>query len=193
MWYCQGQLLLVIYRVKCDHNSSTFSPAPSVIPSMWVRLKTVCPLVFLQLTPSSRYPHQISQTPFDISWNVYSITYPLILITSPAAILNLPINSLCPLDTALVLTSGNFHLIFSPSPSLLQTPGGTFHVKPSLPFVHLHLLSSDWHTSVIIKIFWMFPYAFPLTFSEHIHTTIHFCLNSLSSFLIAEFHILSAL
>jgi hypothetical protein len=44
--------------------------------------------------------------------------------------LNLPINS-CPLDTALVLTSDNFHSIFCPSPFLphlllLQPLGNTF-------------------------------------------------------------------
>ena len=37
---------------------------------------------------------------------------------------NLAINSPCPLDTALVLTSDNFHLIFSPSlpPFLSRNP-----------------------------------------------------------------------
>ena len=39
---------------------------------------------------------------------VYSITCPLILTISPAAILNLPTNSFCLLDTALALTSDNF-------------------------------------------------------------------------------------
>ena len=43
---------------------------------------------------------------------VYFITYPLILITSPTAILNLSINLFCPVDTALVLTSDDFHSIF---------------------------------------------------------------------------------
>ena len=45
---------------------------------------------------------------------MYSITYPVILITSPTTILNWPINLFCPLETALVLTSDNFHLIFPP-------------------------------------------------------------------------------
>ena len=49
---------------------------------------------------------------------VYSIIYLLILITSPTTILNF-INLLCPLDTALVLTSDDFHSIFPPSPPLL--------------------------------------------------------------------------
>ena len=47
---------------------------------------------------------------------MYSRTCPLILITSPAAILNLPINLSCLLDTTLVLTSDNLHLIFPPAP-----------------------------------------------------------------------------
>ena len=59
---------------------------------------------------------------------VYSIPCLLILIISPAAILNLLINSFCPLDTALVLTSDNFHLIFPQSTPLLPSscsfPGG---------------------------------------------------------------------
>ena len=55
---------------------------------------------------------------------VYSIPCLLILIISPAAILNLPINSFCPLDTVLALTSDDFHLIFSPflPPSCLASP-----------------------------------------------------------------------
>ena len=51
----------------------------------------------------------------------YFITYPPILIMSPATILNLPVNSLCPLDTALVLISGNLFYIFPPSPPLLPS------------------------------------------------------------------------
>ena len=58
---------------------------------------------------------------------MYSRTCSLILITSPATILNLPINFLCPLDTALVLTSDNLHLVPHPSPiSVSQPPGGNF-------------------------------------------------------------------
>jgi len=53
--------------------------------------------------------------PFGIMY-MYSLTYALILITSPAAILNLLINLFCTLDIALVLTSDDFHSIFSPSP-----------------------------------------------------------------------------
>ena len=57
--------------------------------------------------------------------NMYSITYPLITFTT--AILNLPINSFCPLDTALVLTSDDFHSNFLPSiPSSLTPSCGRF-------------------------------------------------------------------
>ena len=46
-------------------------------------------------------------------------------------ITSFPINSFYPLDTALVLTSDNFHLIFPPTPHpsplpVSQPPGGTF-------------------------------------------------------------------
>ena len=50
---------------------------------------------------------------------VYYITQSLILIPSPATILNSHINSFCPLDTTLVLTSANFHSIFPPYHPLL--------------------------------------------------------------------------
>ena len=83
---------------------------------------------------------------------VYSIPCLLILIISPAAILNLLINSFCPLDTTLVLASDNFYLVFPsslflPHLLLLQPPGGPFKnslVMPSLLYVHIYLLSSDW-------------------------------------------------
>ena len=70
-------------------------------------------------------------------------------LTLPLFISNLSINSFCPLDTALVLTSDNFHLIFPPSPHpfLSRNPLVAFlknsHVVPSLPCVHIHLLSTD--------------------------------------------------
>ena len=58
------------------------------------------------------------------------------LITSPTGILHLPINSLCPLDTALVLTSNDFHLIFPPSPPLFSpyrlTPALVWHFSKTL-------------------------------------------------------------
>ena len=40
---------------------------------------------------------------------MYFITSTLILITSPTTILNSSINSFCLIDTALILTSDNFH------------------------------------------------------------------------------------
>ena len=50
---------------------------------------------------------------------IYFITCAPILILSPTAILDLPINLLCPLDTALVLPSDSFHSISPPSLPLL--------------------------------------------------------------------------
>ena len=76
-------------------------------------------------TPYGRNPHQISPTPF---WFLLECTCihnlsPPILITSPATVFNLPINSFCPLDIALVLTSDDIHWIFPPSPPLLLSCG----------------------------------------------------------------------
>ena len=77
----------------------------------------------------------------------------LMLISSSYAILNSPVNSFCPLDTALVLTSDNFHSIFPPSPLFLSTSClaptlealiRNCHVALSLPCVHIHLFSFDW-------------------------------------------------
>ena len=78
---------------------------------------------------------------------------------SPAAILNLPINSFCPLDTALVLTSDNFNLIFPPSPPLLPpsclaTPQVSllkklFYVMPCLVCVLIEKDISD-HQNILI-------------------------------------------
>jgi hypothetical protein len=50
------------------------------------------------------------QLPFNPCWNVHVLyNVPLALITSPAAILNVPINSFCILDTLLVLISDDIH------------------------------------------------------------------------------------
>ena len=83
-------------------------------------------------TVPTTYPFQLQSTPehtnsilIAVGMYVYPITCPLILTISPAAILNLPTNLFYLLDTALVLTSDNFLLIFSPSIPL-QSPGGTF-------------------------------------------------------------------
>ena len=66
----------------------------------------------MELTGSMLHSHQISPTHFwfllECTW---SITCPLILITSPTAILNLPFNSFCYLDTDLALTSDDLHSI----------------------------------------------------------------------------------
>jgi hypothetical protein len=89
------------------------------------------------------------QLPFNSCLNV-RVLHNLILITlSAAAILNLPINSFCPVNTVLVLTSDNFHLNFPPSPPpflLCNSLVALFknsHVVPSLPRVHIHLVSFD--------------------------------------------------
>ena len=107
--------------------------------------KTVCPLEWMVTDPPPTIP---TTYPFWLQ-SIPNLTKPLlilvgILITSPAAFLNLPNNSFCPLDTALVSTSDNFHLMFPPSPLPFLScnpPGGNFHVVPS--FVHINWLSSD--------------------------------------------------
>ena len=96
-------------------------------------------------TVPTTYPFQSQSTPdltnsllIPFEMYMYYITCPLILIVSPTAILNLPINSFCSLDTALVLTSDNFLSIFPLSPpfSFLFLPLVTFmqncHVVLSL-------------------------------------------------------------
>ena len=60
------------------------------------------------------------QLPFNFCWNISVLhNLPLISIILPATMLNSPINSFCPLDTALVITSDDFHSI---SPSTLPLP-----------------------------------------------------------------------
>jgi hypothetical protein len=89
-------------------------------------------------TDPTTYPFQLQSTPnlsnfllIPVGKYVYFITWPLRLITSPTFILNLPINSLCPLDTALVLTLDNFHLIFPPS-ALLPPQRKTGQKQPTV-------------------------------------------------------------
>ena len=77
----------------CDQKSfkltylTTSSPAPSVIPSMWTRLKIVCPLEWMTTGPaptfSTTYPFQSQSTPdlinslfISVGMYVYSITCP---------------------------------------------------------------------------------------------------------------------
>ena len=109
-----------------------------------------------QNVPLPVAPNSTNSLLIPVGMYVYSIIYVVILITSPTAILNYPINSLCPLDTALVLTSDDFHSIFSPFPPLFPflsrtCTGGTFRncqLVLSLKFVHIHLFSSDRETDL---------------------------------------------
>ena len=78
-------------------------------------------------TITTIYPFQSESIPnltnyllISVGTYMYLLTYIPVLITSPTAILNSPINLFCPLDTALVLISGNFFSIFPPSPPLLH-------------------------------------------------------------------------
>jgi hypothetical protein len=90
---------------------------------------------------------------------MYSRTCPLIPITSPNVILNLPINSSCSQDTALVLISDNLHLIFPPTPPLpvSQPPGSTYkkhsHVTIFTACSNTFLLFWSRKASVIAEIF----------------------------------------
>ena len=119
------------------------------------------PVLFQQsrwLNPSSCNPHQIS--PIPVGRYVYSITCPLILTISPAAILNLPTNSFCLLDTALELTSDNSLLHFPPSIPLATS---WWHlsktlVMPSLMCAHIQSLSFDWERRQCPYISILFPF-----------------------------------
>ena len=111
-----------------------------------VLLQQTCQLILP--VPIHTKSHQPSL--IHVRMYVYSITYHLILITSPAAILNLPINSFCPLDTTMVLTLYDYHSIFPPAPPLLPLPVSQppwWHFSETLMWCHLYhvftLLSSD--------------------------------------------------
>ena len=103
----------------------TSSPASSVMPSMWMKLKIVCPLEWMAMFPPptilTNYPFWWKFTPnltnFLLIPDVHVLhnLTPPTLITSPAAILNQPINLFCPVDLVLVLTSDYF-------PSFCLTP-----------------------------------------------------------------------
>ena len=82
---------------------------------------------------SQSTPHLANSLLTHVGMYVYSITYLLIPITPPAHILNLPINSFCPLDTDLVFTSDNFHSILPSSPP---------HLSSSCFFIWLLLLET---------------------------------------------------
>ena len=80
---------------------------------------------------------------------MYSITNPLALIRSPAAIWNLPINLFCSLETALVLTSDDFHSNFPPSPHSYPLSGGTSPKK--LTWCHLYRMFTYIYSLLIKK------------------------------------------
>ena len=115
---------------------------------------------------------------------VSSITSPLILITAPAVILNSAINSFCPLDTALVLTSDNFHSILPPL-LLSSCPAPTLvalirncHMVPSLLCDHMYTLPWLRKTSVTVEMyqsnFHMFMCAFHPEISSYFDKSFHF-------------------
>ena len=160
----------LIYLLTCTQYDS----------SMWARLKILCSLEWMATGPPptvlTTYPFQ-SQSTLDVTNSLlipvemyaYSINCPLILIPSPTAILNLSINSFCPLDTALVLTSDNF----LQSLPFLQPPGGTFQKLSSdaILVVCSHTFTF-WlrKKSVTVKIFQIcfcvFACVFPLEISS---------------------------
>ena len=109
----------------------TTGPPPTILTTYPFRSQSTPNLTNSLLIPVGRY--------------MYSITYLLILITSPTAILNSPINSFCPLDTALVLTSDDFRSIFllshhsSPFLSCILSDGSFPKLSPVAVFtVCLH-------------------------------------------------------
>ena len=87
------------------------------------------------------------QFPFDSCWNVCVLHHlPQNTNLIPATILNLPTNSFCLLDTALVLISDNFFFKFPSihsSRNPLVTPFKNSVVMAFLLCVHVHSLSSD--------------------------------------------------
>ena len=87
-----------------DHRSSSNNPDNLLLP-VAIHIKS----------------HQLLLIP--VGMYVNSITYPLII--SPTAILNSPINSFYPLDTALVLISDDFYSIFPPPFPSCTHFGGT--------------------------------------------------------------------
>ena len=87
---------------------------------------------------------------------MYSITCPLLLITSHVAILYLPINLFCPLYTALILTSDNFHLFFPPS-------------LPPLPFQSHNCLVAVFKTPTWRHLYHVFTYIYSLLIEKDIY------------------------
>jgi hypothetical protein len=107
-------------------------------------------------TIPTTYPFQSQLTPnltnfllIPVGMYVYFITYPQILITSPTAILNTPINSLCPLDPALVLTSDDFQAIFPPT--LPVSHPLWWHSFESITWCHLYHMITYIYSLLIEK------------------------------------------
>ena len=127
--------------------------------------------------PTQSTPNLTNSLLIPIRMYMYFITYLPILTTSPAAIFNWPINSFCPVNTVLVLTSDNFHSFFSPSPPFLPL----FLFLPwwllleTITWCHLSMYSHTFilfwlkKTSLIVKTyqlsFHMFICAFNLVIS----------------------------
>jgi hypothetical protein len=80
----------------------------------------------------------------------YSITYPLILIRLPAAILNLIINLLCPLDTALMI-SILFSLHLLHSSSLPVSHPAWWYFSKTVTWCHLYLVFTYIYSLLIEK------------------------------------------
>ena len=133
------------------------------------------------------------QLPFNSCWNVHILhNLPLILITSPAAIMNLPINFICPLDITLVLTT----ILSTPPLFLSRTqPSGSYtnlscgtiftlcshtftllnekdncdcrNISVKLPHLYMHLSSRD---HFIFSKRFLFLFLFLCYFSNHFST-----------------------
>ena len=175
-WYIASKKK--IYFFRSGHPYSTplplappaTSPAPSVTPSMWERLKIACPLEWMATGPlptvPMTYPFQSQSTPdltnsllIPVGIYMFSITCSLILITSPAAILNLFMNSLCPLHNPGINLRW-FPISFPLHSSLLPVPRHPGCSYPKLPggaifTVCSHTLILLWlrKTFVIVKTF----------------------------------------
>ena len=170
-----------------EFRNNLFERGKKVFWDKIVKGELYCPLEWMDtgLPPTipTTYPSKLQSIsnltnsfliPFGMY--MYSITYPLILITSPATILNLPINLFCPLDSALVLTSDNFHSIFSLHPlhSFLScnSPSGTFpklsHGAIFTMCSHTFTLFWSRKTPVIVKIFQLSFHVFVCAFRPEI-------------------------
>ena len=104
--------------------------------------------------------------PFNSSWNVRVLhNVPLILIISPANILNSPINSICPLVTALLIISINFslHPLYSPFFPFLHL----LALTRNFTWQHLYCLFTYIYSPLIDKElceYWDASYVFPCVY-----------------------------